>query len=479
MVVPLVVGLVLVSGCKKNHAPDAPAFPTGPSLARPDSSYSCSSSAEDPDGDSVAIRFDWGDGDTSVWSAFVASGDTVAMSHVWSLLGTFYVSAQAKDKDGAASIWSSGRAVLVTRTWVKTFGGIGDDWGRSVQLTHDGGYIVTGSTWSYGAGHDDVWLLMVGADGDMTWSKTFGGLYYDGGISVQPTQDGGYVVTGYTDSYGAGGDDVWLVKTDAEGDTVWTRTFGGAGGDVGVSVQPTREGGYITTGHTDSYGAGGDDVWLIKTDANGDTVWTRTFGGIGRDCGNSVQQTADGGYIVTGYTDSYGVGGSDVWLIKTDASGDTEWTRTFGGTEMDVGNSVQQTGDGGCIVTGVVDDDAWLIKTDANGGTLWSKTFGGIGYDGANSVRETRDGGYIIAGYTMSYGAGSGDGWLIKTDARGDTVWTRTFGGTDEDYMYTVEPARDGGYVIAGLTISHGTGDYDVWLVKTDAEGRVYHGGGK
>jgi hypothetical protein len=275
-------------------------------------------------------------------------------------------------------------------------------------------------------------ISAIGTDGlfaqppDTAWTRTFGGSSDDAGYSVQQTTDGGYIITGYTRSYGTGWFEVYLIKTNANGDTSWTKIFGGASDDRGYSVQQTLDGGYIITGYTRSYGAGVYDVYLIKTDANGNETWYKTFGDSSLDYGYSVQQTLDSGYIITGYTDSYGAGGRDVYLIKADVNGNQQWYKTFGGSSEDEGYSVQQTSDGGYIITGVTrsygagSNDVYLIKTDANGNQQWYKTFGGSKNDRGYSVQQTSDSGYIITGNTWSYGAGLGDVYLIKTDASGN-----------------------------------------------------------
>ena len=203
--------------------------------------------------------------------------------------------------------------------WSTTFGGPGEEYGFSVRQTSEGGYIIAGSTDSYGAGGRDAWLIKTESSGDLSWNKTFGGSVTDRGSSVQQTTDGGYVIAGYTNSYGAGAFDVWLVKTDSSGDLSWNKTLGGSEYDYAYSIQQTSDGGYIIAGYTNSYRAGDGDVWLIRADSLGNVAWNQTFGGSEYDTAYSVRQTLDAGYIITGYTMSHGAGACDVWLIKATA----------------------------------------------------------------------------------------------------------------------------------------------------------------
>ena len=365
----------------------------------------------------------------------------------------------------------------ITKSFTTLFGGNQEDLGFSVQQTTDGGYIITGYTWSYGNGEEDIWLIKTDSQGNEEWNQTYGGNEDDKGFSVQQTTDGGYIITGFTDSYGSGEFDIWLVKTDSQGNEEWNQTIGGTEDDEGFSVQQTTDGGYILTGYTLSFANGEEDIWLIKTDSQGNEEWNQTFGGSEDDYGYSVKQTTDGGYIITGYLSNIENNSYDVWLIKTDSQGNEEWNQTFGGDEDDYGYFVKQTTDGGYIITGGTqsygsgEQDVWLIKTNSQGNEEWNQTFGGTDGESSFSVKQTTDGGYIITGGTRSYGLGSSDVWLIKTDGQGNEEWNQTLGGSYNDFGYSVDQTTDGGYIITGGIESPVYGRYDICLIKTDSEG--------
>jgi len=360
--------------------------------------------------------------------------------------------------------------------WTRTFGGDGSDYAFSVQQTADGGYIIAGYTESFGVDSLELYLIKTDATGNPFWARTYGGIGRDYCYWVQQTSDSGYIIAGTTTSSGAGARDLWLLKVSPSGDTVWTKTYGGTNHEEGMCVQQTFDNGYIIAGLTNSFGAGAYDVWLIKTDSLGNGIWTRTYGGTSYDVSRQVQQTSDGGYIIVGFTESFGAGNGDIYLIKTNANGDSLWIKTYGGVNRDFGFSVQQTIDNGYIIAGYTysfgagSSDVYLIKTDVNGQVIWTRTYGGALKESGRLVQQTSDGGYIIVGYTESFGMGGSDVWLLKIDENGDSIWTRVYGGSEGDAGYGLDQTTDNGYIITGATHSFGAGGADVWILKTEPD---------
>ena len=372
------------------------------------------------------------------------------------------------------SLAASPAAAVPDTLWTRYIGTPGTDYGYSVKQTADGGFVLTGVTYSSGDG--DVYLLKVDAGGDSLWSRTYGGPAEDAGRYVSVCADGGYVIAGYTYSYGAGDADLFLIRTDAGGDTIWTRVYGGADYDEGACVIQTDEGGFLAVGHAESWWIR-SEAWIIKTDADGDSVWTRRFGEVNNTYAYEAVETTLGGQ-------TYSVGGAcrglytsnNFYLIRMEEDGDTLWTGAYGGTGWDDCHGLDRTDDLGFVLAGRTTSfgalgwDYYVVRADAGGDTIWHRIYGGSGYDYAYSVKETPDGGYIIVGETDSYGHGSVDAYAVKVDANGDSIWTRAFGSTQIDRAYEVRLTSDNGYIIGGYGYDHSGGGYDFYLIRIGPE---------
>ena len=345
------------------------------------------------------------------------------------------------------------------------------------RVTQDGGYIICGSTQSPGPGDKDAYIIKTGPSGEVIWSNHYGGPNVEEVFDIQQTADGGYVAVGYTSTNTAGYFDIYFLKTDAGGDTLWTRKYGGTNYDYGYSVAETNDGGFIIAGRTSSYGTGARSAYFIRTDADGDTLWTRAHGGWERDEAYSIVALPAGGYMAAGYTKSFGAGEGDVWLIRLDDAGDTLWTKTFGGELDERAEDIRRMPDKGFIIAGRSNSydppyhDMYVVRVNAKGDSLWTRTYGGPNTEHAFSVSPTLDGGFITAGYTKSFGGGITNAYVVRCDAVGDTMWTKTIGGTGSDGAYAAEQIASGGYMVSGYTFSLGTGDGDAFLVELGPSG--------
>jgi hypothetical protein len=361
--------------------------------------------------------------------------------------------------------------------WNVTFGGDEYDIFFVVQQTSDEGFIALGGRdargWDNGG---DCWLVKTDENGNMQWNKTYGGPKTDYGHGILQTNDGGYIISAITESYGAGSSDAWLIKTDSTGNEQWNRTFGGKNYDLAEkSVLQTDDGGYLIVGSTYSFGAGMCDGWLIKTDASGNEQWNKTYGAGKREHFWEVHKTSDGGYIMIGFIQGER---RDAWVVKTDIDGNKEWDKKFGPAYQ--GLSIKQCIDGGYICLAEVKDtvfggylNAWMVKMDKDGNEEWNKMFitpkGDDRFAVHHNIHLTPDGGYILTGVTNAvlpvYSVG--DMWLTKIDEIGNILWEKIIGGTEYDTTYTVDLTSDGGFIISGMTKSFGVGDdFNAWLVK-------------
>jgi hypothetical protein len=356
--------------------------------------------------------------------------------------------------------------------WYETYGGTRNDVASSLVETSDGGYAIIGYTESFGAIEYDFLLVKTDADGYIEWNQTYGGAELDFGFSVVEASDGGYVIAGSTGSFGAGNQDFWLIKTDGTGNVEWNRTYGGSEYEFAYSLVETSDGGYAIAGSS----------LLVKTDASGNMEWNQTYAGstnsliVTSDGGYAL--VGDIIIIPEGCVDPRHIP-YDCWLVKTDASGNVEWNQTYAEIDHDRAWSLVETADGGYAIGGSTSSfgaggyDFWLIKTDNYGNVEWNQTYGGAEDDFAHSLVKTPDGGYALTGYTKSFGAGDRDFWLIKTDEVGNMEWNQTYGGTEEEIANSLIATSDGGYAIAGGTYSFGIEGGNFWLLKSDESGII------
>lgn len=389
----------------------------------------------------------------------------------------------------------------------------------NVRQTADGGYILIGTSMSNdfdvggNYGEEDFWVVKLDAAGSMDWEKHYGGSLDDWAQDIIGTSDGGYIMVGWTESFdhdvsaNYGGEDYWVVKLDVSGNIEWEQNYGGSANDVGRAIRQTNDGGYIVAGYSssndhdvsDNYGS--SDLWLVKIDSTGNIEWEQNYGGLAAEkiYFSPLEITSDGGYIIAGSSLTHdhkdipnNYGEWDYWAIKVDASGAIEWSQTFGGNESDYCRAVTQTANGGYILSGNTlshsDDvsnyygnsDYWVVKLDADGNMEWESNYGTSGLDIGTQVIQTPDGNYKVMGWAgpadhdMSTCNGISDYWLLNLSPNGSIISERNFGGSSFDEGVTLSQTSDGGFIVGGHAqssdqdVSGNNGLLDFWVLKLD-----------
>lgn len=417
---------------------------------------------------------------------------------------------------------SVAKSQIPTIQWQKSFGGSNNETAKSIVQTPDGGYITAGFSKSsdgnatINQGDNDFWVVKMDALGTFQWQKSLGGSGDDQANSICTTSDGGYVVAGFSNSSNGditlnkGSSDYWIVKLNALGNIVWQKTYGGQAQDIATSVKQTTDGGYIVTGYSSSsngditgnHGQNTTDYWVVKLDSSGNLQWQKALGGTSNERAFEIQQTSDGGYIVSGDTYSSNSGdvsstafgsGRDFWIVKLGSTGNITWEKRFGGSGEDNAYSISQTSDSGYIVSGTTTSingnisfnngqgDFWIIKLDALGNLQWEKALGSITYDQAYSVKQTPDGNYIATGY-LSSNTGVAESeplastqyWIVKLDTLGNLLWHKSYGGSGNEAAYSIISTTDGGLAVAGYSntnpnsgdVTGNHGQFDFWILK-------------
>jgi len=413
--------------------------------------------------------------------------------------------------------------------WQNTIGGNSADQFNELVATPDGGYLMGGYSFSDASGdktedaigEEDYWVVKVDALGQVQWDNTIGGSDEDQLFSVANALDGGYVLAGGSRSNSSadksedaiGLRDYWIVKLDVNGVIEWDNTIGGDDHDFATSIEPTADGGYIVSGRSESNisgdktedSLGTDDYWVLKLDTNGDIVWQNTIGGNSTDYVYAMDITDDGGVVLAGYSQSGSngdkteprIGRSDYWIVKLDDNGVIEWDNTIGGTDDEGVWDIKQTSDGSYIVAGWSDSDAsgdkdedaigsrdyWILKLDTAGVIIWQNTIGGESLEEWSNIALSDDGGLVIAGYSSSNVSGdktdnsyndTRDYWVVKLNSAGLVEWDDTIGGDGQEFLWDMIGTDDGGYVLGGHSSSGISGDKtednigssDYWIVK-------------
>jgi len=374
----------------------------------------------------------------------------------------------------------SGTTFSFSQGFYRTFGNSGGETGTCIKKTLDNNYIISGTSSSFSNGYSDFYLLKINPSGNVLWSKSYGTTYKESNYFVSTCSDGGYILTGSTEKFGAGiNTDLYLIKVDSLGNLSWSQSVGGNKEDYGWYVTESNDGGFLTVGGTNSFNGGNWDGYIVKTDSLGKLMWSKSIGGSSTDYFHGMSQTSDGGYIVTGVITSNSFGSSDIWLVKLNSLGDTLWTRQYGKSTEDAGNAVAQTLDGGYIVAGDIhfnfgsgDHNMCLLKTDSVGNIQWAKTYGSNpGTEIAWYVRQNADKSYIVGGSSAYYGnGGGGDIVLINSDSLGNIIWSKSYGGTAFDDFWLLEETKDKGNIIVGTTLEGGN---DILVIKTDSIGNT------
>lgn len=357
-------------------------------------------------------------------------------------------------------------------TWQKTFGGNNVDYGRCV-ISTEKGFLVVGATSSYGSGGFDVYVLRLDFYGNKIWHKTFGGKADDIALCGIKAK-GGYLIVGWTKSFGAGKSDFYVLRIDEEGNKLWEKTYGGPEDDYAYRALATNDG-FIVVGNTRSIEGLSSQAYVIKIDEEGKVIWEKNYGTQSDEALFGIESTSNG-YLAVGQSNKSG--NFDAYFLWMDRNGEKIKEEYLGGPYEDFIYCVKRTTDGGHIAVGASEypqynRNFYIVKLDNNGAVVWEKVYREPKPDVARCVVETVDGGYLVFGSTYSYGAGYDDLYLLKIDSRGEKMWMKTHGGKGFDLGYCIDKTADGGFVMVGDTTSTGSGGFDIYILKTNELGEI------
>lgn len=358
--------------------------------------------------------------------------------------------------------------------WESTIGGISSDGGKDIIQLIDGSFVISGYTWSSGNGCSDMMLVKVNQSGELIWSKTFGGNGWEYAYSVIELAQGGFVLAGYTTSEGEGKKDFYVVKTDAEGNEIWAKTFGGSKQDIAKDIIETKDGNLLLVGYTESFNSAENNFYVLKLDQEGNEIWSKTFGGSEAEMGRKVIENHNNEYLFLGSTGSYGAGNRDIYLICTDEAGNELWTQTYGDNSYNCGFDMIEINNNGYAIVGHTDVhgtellDVFYVRTDSMGNQINSKRFESEYkfYDYGKSIFQTSQGYLAIGGVTKTKASRANDIYFMIIDENADLLWEEVIGGEGSEWSTAMCETKDGNFAMIGQTNSDGDGKFDAYLVK-------------
>lgn len=355
-----------------------------------------------------------------------------------------------------------------------SYGALGNDIAEAVRQTADNGFVVFGTTGSFGNGNSDMYLIKIADDGQFLWSQTFGGPQVDQGKDIRVLPNGDLIMAGYTNSSGAGGYDMLLIRTDADGNMLWEKTYGGGDWDMAHKVEVYSDG-FLLIGDTYSYGEGNADMYVVRTDLNGDTIWTQTFGGPLEDRGHGLEILPDGGAILCGGY-SHSNLDMDAYFVRLDANGQEVWQGQYGGDSLEIARDVVFTNDGGFAGIGTTESasafsEMYHFKTNGDGNFQWGNNWGQIDDQEGFELIERADGSFVTGGYTKTSGGGGKDFFMQFITWDGWWIAGRSYGDLQDEEAFSIDTTNTGGYVMAGTTESVGAGQKDIMVIRKDFEG--------
>lgn len=358
-----------------------------------------------------------------------------------------------------------------------TFGGSNNDYARQIICTSDSGYIIVGTTSSFGVAQTDVYIIKTDKNITKQWSHLYGSPEIEWGYGIRETMDHGYIVVGYTNQNPSSGYDIYLLRLSSNGDVVWSKTIGGPDWDFGYGIELTPDSGFVICGKSYSYSNGSSDAYLVKTDKDGNVVWQKNYGGINDESANAIIRDHDNHYTIAGETNSFGSGDQDAWVLKTDENGDTLWARTFGTTLTDVANAIDTLTDGSFIVNGTSNglrpglpiDDMYFFKVDSLGNQVWYHEQGRDSLSDQGYIALTFPNGELFSGgITDGYGFGKTAFFMMRNDPGGWYLNSCAFGQSDDEEGYSAVIGKDNSLTLAGISSSFGCGFFDVYVIHID-----------